>query len=233
MSTTTQILFNSPALHSLKRDQLVKLCKIHSIKANGKNVELIQRLRQHAQSMPKDSPLSIAARSEPTGPIPLQAPNSAGEEEEMDDPASHRSRMARPSEQWEVVMDSIQEVEEGSSQGTLSSQRTINNPISGEFGTGSSRCTSFFILWVLSLLLMNSSNNCKLVHQSLCHFSRPQTRLKQPINRFFQSQRRSAPAFHSRRAHTKVDSLLCSPRNHLHASDGPLYPRLEPYVPRQ
>lgn len=141
MSTTTQILFNSPALHSLKRDQLVKLCKIHSIKANGKNVELIQRLRQHAQSMPKDSPLSIAARSEPSGPIPLQAPNHEEEEEEMDDPASHRNRMARPSEQWEMVMDSIEEVEEGSSQGTLSSQRTINNPIPGEFGTGSSRCT--------------------------------------------------------------------------------------------
>ena len=141
MSTTTQILFNSPALHSLKRDQLVKLCKIHSIKANGKNVELIQRLRQHAQSMPKDSPLSIAARSEPSGPIPLQAPKLEEEEEEMDDPASHRNRMARPSEQWEMVMDSIEEVEEGSSQGTLSSQRTVNNLIPGEFGTGSSRCT--------------------------------------------------------------------------------------------
>jgi len=146
MSTTTQILFNSPALHSLKREQLVKLCKIHSIKANGKNVEMIQRLRQHAQSLPKDSPLSIAARSEPSGPIPLQAPNTEEEEEEeMDDAASHRSRMARPSEQWEVVMDSIEEVEEGSSQGTLSSQRTINNPIPGEFGTGSSRCTFHFV----------------------------------------------------------------------------------------
>ena len=43
MATTTQILFNSPALHSLKRDQLVKLCKIHSIKANGKNSDLIDR----------------------------------------------------------------------------------------------------------------------------------------------------------------------------------------------
>ena len=82
MSTTTQILFNSPALHSLKREQLVKLCKIHAIKANGKNVEMIQRLRQHAQTMPKDSPLSIAARSEPSGPIPLQAPKSEEEEGE-------------------------------------------------------------------------------------------------------------------------------------------------------
>jgi hypothetical protein len=149
MSTTTQILFNSPALHSLKREQLVKLCKIHAIKANGKNVELIQRLRQHAQTMPKDSPLSIAARSEPTGPIPLQAPKpmeeEGSQEEEMDDPALHRSRMARPSEQWEMVMDSIAEVEEGSSQGTLSSQRTLNNGIPGEFGTGSSQCMFIFL----------------------------------------------------------------------------------------
>ncbi|KAJ7879844.1 hypothetical protein B0H13DRAFT_2542616 [Mycena leptocephala] len=67
MSTTTQILFNSPALHSLKRDQLVKLCKIHSIKANGKNVELVERLKSHAKSLPRDSPLSVAFRSEQEG----------------------------------------------------------------------------------------------------------------------------------------------------------------------
>ena len=47
MSTTTQILFKSPALHS-----------------HGKNVDLIQRLQQHAQTLPKDSPLTIAARSD-------------------------------------------------------------------------------------------------------------------------------------------------------------------------
>ena len=48
--------------------------------------------------------------------------------------------MPRPSEQWEVVMDSIAEVEENS-QGTLSSQRTVNNNgTAGEFGTGNSRC---------------------------------------------------------------------------------------------
>ncbi|KAG7095610.1 hypothetical protein E1B28_006336 [Marasmius oreades] len=63
-TTTTEILFNSPALHSLKRDQLVKLCKIHSIKASGKNVELIARLKAVAETLPKDSALSIAARSE-------------------------------------------------------------------------------------------------------------------------------------------------------------------------
>ena len=54
-TTTTQILFNSPALHSLKRDQLVKLCKIHSIKANGKNSELIERLKQRALELPPEA----------------------------------------------------------------------------------------------------------------------------------------------------------------------------------
>ena len=136
MSTTTQILFNSPALHSLKRDQLVKLCKIHSLKANGKNVELIQRLRQHAQTLPKGSPLNIAARSE----NPPEIDHHVLDEEEAGDCVSYRSTMPRPSEQWEVVMDSIAEVEE-SSQGTLSSQRTVsNNGTVGEFGSGNSRC---------------------------------------------------------------------------------------------
>ncbi|KAF9269474.1 hypothetical protein L218DRAFT_1072313 [Marasmius fiardii PR-910] len=63
-TTTTEILFNSPALHSLKRDQLVKLCKIHSIKASGKNVELIARLKAVAETLPKESALRIAATSE-------------------------------------------------------------------------------------------------------------------------------------------------------------------------
>ena len=135
MSTTTQILFNSPALHSLKREQLVKLCKIHAIKAHGKNVELVQRLRQHAQTLPKDSPLSVAARSDNSSELQQDELN-----EGVEDNVSYRSTMPRPSEQWEVVMDSISEVEENS-QGTLSSQRTVNNNgMVGEFGMGSSRC---------------------------------------------------------------------------------------------
>ncbi|KAF9485662.1 hypothetical protein BDN70DRAFT_988593 [Pholiota conissans] len=149
MSTTTQILFNSPALHSLKRDQLVKLCKIHSIKASGKNVELIQKLKKHAETLPKDSPLSIAARSESDGAIPIQAQALNSDErqeedadEEMEDETSHHGYMPRQSEQWEMVMDSIQEEEEGSSQGTFSSQRTFINGSTGEFGTGSTKASS-------------------------------------------------------------------------------------------
>lgn len=147
MSTTTQILFNSPALHSLKRDQLVKLCKIHSLKANGKNVDLIQRLRQHAKTLPNDSPLAVAARSEDLEAIPKQVTDASenGQEpttmQEIQDVFAYQNTRPRPSEQWEVVMDSIEEVEENSSQGTVTSQRTLNNNGgTGEFGTGSSKC---------------------------------------------------------------------------------------------
>lgn len=144
MSTTTQILFNSPALHSLKREQLVKLCKIHSLKANGKNVEMIQRLRQHAQNLPKDSPLSIAARSEEVASIKSTETQDEIEvdkgQEDLIEEDEQYSRRVRPSEQWEVVMDSIEEAEENASQGTLTSQRTINGG-TGEFGTGDSKGT--------------------------------------------------------------------------------------------
>lgn len=117
MSSTTQILFNSPALHSLKRDQLVKLCKIHSIKANGKNVELIEKLKQHAAHLPPDALL-----------------DSEEEEEEDKENQGPRKAASRPSEGWEVLMESIAEGEESSNQGslrTLGSQRSVPS----EFGT--------------------------------------------------------------------------------------------------
>ncbi|KAG5643325.1 hypothetical protein DXG03_001175 [Asterophora parasitica] len=155
MSTTTQILFNSPALHSLKRDQLVKLCKIHSIKASGKNVELIEKLKRHAETLPKDSLLSIAARSEGDTDGDMTGDDRRHEDETMDDGQTTKElsqssnahwgfQMPRPSEQWEVVMESIEEIEERGSQGTLSSLRTLGstNRGSGEFGTGMSKSSS-------------------------------------------------------------------------------------------
>lgn len=141
MSNTTQILFNSPALHSLKRDQLVKLCKIHSIKATGKNVELIEKLKQHALTLPRDAPLSIATRSENV-PFPL----NSNEISELGDQSPYQR--SRPSEQWEVVMDSIEETEEASSaQSSLNSLKTIGkDKFAGEFGTtGGSMCTSIHV----------------------------------------------------------------------------------------
>jgi hypothetical protein len=134
MSTTTQILFNSPALHALKRDQLLKLCKIHSLKANGKNVELVERLKEHAKTLPCDDPLSVAARSE----RPME------EEDEED------GTRGRPSEQWEMVMDTIQESGEssGSRSSTLrSTNSSTSHTIVSEFGTGgSSKRASHFTL---------------------------------------------------------------------------------------
>ena len=51
--STTDILFNSPALHSLKRAQLVQLCKRHNIKASGKNTELVDRLKEESRQEEK------------------------------------------------------------------------------------------------------------------------------------------------------------------------------------
>ncbi|GAA5912318.1 SAP domain-containing protein [Sporobolomyces salmoneus] len=45
------ILSNSPALHSLKRPQLVRLCKQFKLKANGKNGELVERLKGYGKDL--------------------------------------------------------------------------------------------------------------------------------------------------------------------------------------
>ncbi|KAG0697125.1 hypothetical protein DFH29DRAFT_947712 [Suillus ampliporus] len=132
MSTTTQILFNSPALNSLKRDQLVKLCKIHSIKANGKNKDIIERLQLHAQTLPPDDPLRIATRNEES-----DDEQDAAEEERK----NRESMMARPSEQWEIVMDSIAEVDEDAAS-TLKNNRAGNATQAGEFGTNGGKASS-------------------------------------------------------------------------------------------
>ncbi|KAF8500245.1 hypothetical protein F5888DRAFT_1368497 [Russula emetica] len=108
-SETTRILFNSPALHSLKRDQLVKLCKLHSIKASGKNTELVEKLKRHATTLPLGSPLSVATRSEQ----PQDDANSPPQ---------------RPSEQWEIVMEDIPHIPGGISMPT--------GDAPDEFGTG-------------------------------------------------------------------------------------------------
>ncbi|KAF4603121.1 hypothetical protein EYR38_003526 [Pleurotus pulmonarius] len=150
--STTQILFNSPALHSLKRDQLVKLCKIHSIKASGKNTDLVEKLKQHALSLQQAEQEADVTREvnndmdgvEVATGTQLYLPQD-GEDTDGSN-APDRRQMPRPSEQWEVVMDSIDEEEEGSSQNTVSSKGTLrtiggsgNTTLAGEFGTGGSK----------------------------------------------------------------------------------------------
>ncbi|KAH8833786.1 hypothetical protein DL96DRAFT_1578403 [Flagelloscypha sp. PMI_526] len=116
------ILFNSPALHALKRDQLVKLCKMHSIKANGKNptAETSSGIFDH------DDPFS--STEEP------------------------RARPATPpSEQYDVFMDSIAEEDEAASSAgntlvSKTSKRTFKSSMTGstlasEFGTSKSSST--------------------------------------------------------------------------------------------
>ncbi|KAF5313406.1 hypothetical protein D9611_008519 [Ephemerocybe angulata] len=153
MSSTTQILFNSPALHSLKRDQLVKLCKIHAIKASGKNVDLIEKLKRHAETLPKDDPLSIAVRGETNehdddsnDNEPKNEDHESGGEESSPCPSPDNKQL-RPGlntrlSDWEVVMYSIAEEDESAAaQGTVGSSRSTrsgNKGVAGEFGTGSS-----------------------------------------------------------------------------------------------
>ncbi|KAF9492657.1 hypothetical protein BDN71DRAFT_1451112 [Pleurotus eryngii] len=150
--STTQILFNSPALHSLKRDQLVKLCKIHSIKASGKNTDLVEKLKQHALSLQQaeqEGNVTGEANDDMDGiEVAAEAQLDSSQEAEHTDSSNtpDRRQMPRPSEQWEVVMDSIDEEEEGSSQNTVSSKGTLrtiggsgNTTLTGEFGTGGSK----------------------------------------------------------------------------------------------
>ena len=123
--TRDAVIQNSPALHSLKRQQLVQLCKSHSLKANGKNVELIDRLKQHGSGLPPES-LDYCWEDS---------------DEEADDvtPSATPAPPTRPSEQWEIVMDDIVEVEENgkSAMATLESLKT---PVAaGEFGTAGSK----------------------------------------------------------------------------------------------
>jgi hypothetical protein len=131
---TTQILFNSPALHSLKRDQLVKLCKIHSIKASGKNVDLIQKLKDHASTLPPGDPLRVAVHID-------------------SDEESNTLDSKRPSSQWEIVMEDILEVPEPS-RSTLSSLRSVTSSVPDEFGTGGgSKCESVVVLTKILFLI--------------------------------------------------------------------------------
>ncbi|KAF8558644.1 hypothetical protein OG21DRAFT_1595258 [Imleria badia] len=135
MSTTTQILFNSPALHSLKRDQLVKLCKIHSLKASGKKRELIERLQLHAKILPPNDPLSVATRSDNPDAKPAADSEDEASDHSREGDASTSINNTRPSEQWDVVMDTIAEVDEE----TLRSNRGASNRQVDEFGTTTSK----------------------------------------------------------------------------------------------
>lgn len=150
------ILLDSPALNSLKRAQLVQLCKRHGVKASGKNTALVERLHRHAAGM-----FATPAR-------PGLASDCDGEDEDRDDDSDDERMLGRenrdidpdrtmqqhPSETWEIVMDNSDMVEE-QYPGSVQSKTRLgpsgsNHSQMGEFGsTGSSKCTCLASLPVL------------------------------------------------------------------------------------
>lgn len=166
MSSTTQILFHSPALNSLKRDQLVKLCKRHGLKANGKNAELVERLKQKASELPPEAIEWIDSEEEDDASLPGIAP-------------------PRPSEQWEMVMDNIQEEDEsGANSGTMSSMKSVHTPKGvGEFGTTGTKSKSFALRFATATELpfrlrqvIAESCYCELFRSQTYSGQRPNTR---------------------------------------------------------
>jgi hypothetical protein len=142
MDTHTQILFNSPALHSLKRDQLLKLCKTHGVKASGKNAEIVERLQARGLQLQKDATGSLTPSDNPTDQASSVVADASTKTESDTFHLNPNPRygVPRPSEQWEIVMDTIEELDEAS-QGTLKSHNSLNRlgaGASGEFGAAGS-----------------------------------------------------------------------------------------------
>ncbi|KAF9506820.1 hypothetical protein BS47DRAFT_379154 [Hydnum rufescens UP504] len=86
--SSENILQNSPALHSLKRAQLVRLCRNHGLKfkATEKNIDLIRRLQEYGRNPPRRS-------------------GSDDESEDDEEPGMDTDPQPapRPSEAWSLV----------------------------------------------------------------------------------------------------------------------------------
>ncbi|KAF8329990.1 uncharacterized protein EI90DRAFT_1256426 [Cantharellus anzutake] len=136
--SSDNILLNSPALHSLKRNQLVQLCKRHGIKAIGKNPELIGKLQEYG----RDHPSAIDS----------QLRRGEGNAEE-----THSGEIVapRPSETWSL----IEEPPEQEYRTHFQNLSTIN-----EFGTGESSSKSSSVtssIKALATLLHGSFSSSK------------------------------------------------------------------------
>ena len=127
--SATDILQNSPYLHSLKRSQLIKLCKRHGLKATGKNVELVTKLQLHAKTMPPDAPLVY------TSDMGYASTDDGTEDGEEGEGSLGNKPKVRPSEIWEVIEEETkEELKALESQGnTLNGQGSIKGN-AGEFG---------------------------------------------------------------------------------------------------
>ncbi|KAG9083582.1 hypothetical protein FRC06_004470 [Ceratobasidium sp. 370] len=101
---SNEILFNSHALSSLKRAQLIKLCKRYGIKATGKSSELVTKLEEYAQTLPPASTFICPSEADIlSSPLKQSFSDYSGSDVEADVPARSGSERGRPSDQWEGI----------------------------------------------------------------------------------------------------------------------------------
>lgn len=136
-STATDILYNVHALQSLKRDQLLKLCKSHSLKSSGNKAELVAALRFHARALAATTDLDNMTTIQPTIPE---------EEEEEDTPPLRRSPRRSPrklasqaSSERKTMKGVILEANQDDDESIGNTMSSIRSGDAGEFGPGNSK----------------------------------------------------------------------------------------------
>jgi hypothetical protein len=141
--STTDILLNSAALNSLKRNQLVSLCKMHGLKANGKNSDLIDKLQEYAMNNPKRERESAGLPGLAQQMNNSETDGGSDDVKMSDEENEGRARM-RPSEIWEVIeeetVEEMRKIQEESlnSKGSYQSHRSkASQRLPGEFGAAS------------------------------------------------------------------------------------------------
>ncbi|ORX39072.1 hypothetical protein BD324DRAFT_679573 [Kockovaella imperatae] len=155
------ILHNSPALHALKRHQLVSLSKKYGLRSSGKNDELIHRLQECMSINPWAKLNTVEVASTLSGVKPPSLPPLSFEHdlgdfanqpaESPDSNNVHPPRAAhapRPSDGWEVLSESNASIvspdrEMSSKHTSVSSWKSAGNGESlSEFGEGEAKSKS-------------------------------------------------------------------------------------------
>ena|ERR1700761_4280883 len=156
--STTDILLNSHALNSLKRAQLVQICKQHGIKASGKNPELIAKLQELGRNLPPETTQCHPIHNPSLLDVSLGSIDRPHSTENMEVDSQMRPR---PSDQWEAdqekTLAELKDLEEQykgsvrgksslSSKGTTSTARSgsvrrLVTKMPGEFGAETSTST--------------------------------------------------------------------------------------------
>lgn len=193
-ATATDILYNAHALHALKRDQLLKLCKAHGLKSSGNKADLVAALQFHARA--------LAATADPDNLTAIQP--TVPEDDEDDTPLLRRSPRRSPRKHTQgkptgsgTVMDALGEAEESDSlrESTIASMRS---GVTGELGTNGSKgefCV--FAILCASTILTNSvgsgiSNSLKSFASSLGLKRTPNQRIFSPAPALSPSDPKSA-----------------------------------------